>query len=88
MREDILRERYFRKDSRGNVVEDWPKLCERVSEAIAATAEQKREFFDVIQDRRRMALPCGYGHSMTVRAGGYGRWNRALMLVFDTARIT
>ena len=42
MRDDILRERYFRKDSRGNVIEDWPKLCERVSEAIAATAEQRQ----------------------------------------------
>ena len=50
MRDDVLKERYFRKDSRGNVIEDWPGLCERVSEAIAATAEQKHEFFDVMHD--------------------------------------
>jgi ribonucleoside-diphosphate reductase alpha chain len=50
MREDILKERYFRKDSRGNVIEDWPKLCERVSEAIAATAGQRQEYFNVMND--------------------------------------
>ena len=50
MREDILKERYFRKDSRGNVIEDWPKLCDRVSEAIAATAGQRQEFFNVMHD--------------------------------------
>ena len=50
MREDILKERYFRKDPQGTVIEDWPKLCERVSEAIAVTADQKRAFFNVMHD--------------------------------------
>ena len=50
MREDILRERYFRKDSRGNVIEDWPGLCRRVSEAVATTDEQRGEFFTVMCD--------------------------------------
>jgi ribonucleoside-diphosphate reductase alpha chain len=50
MREDILRERYFRKDSSGNVIEDWPGLCRRVSEAVATTDEQKEEFFSVMRD--------------------------------------
>ncbi|WP_051409298.1 adenosylcobalamin-dependent ribonucleoside-diphosphate reductase [Syntrophorhabdus aromaticivorans] len=50
MREDILKERYFRKDSSGNVIEDWPGLCRRVSEAVAATDEQREEFFNVMHD--------------------------------------
>jgi ribonucleoside-diphosphate reductase alpha chain len=50
MREDILRERYFRKDSSGNVIEDWPMLCRRVSEAVATTDEQRKEFLSVMHD--------------------------------------
>jgi len=50
VREDILRERYYRKDENGNPVEDWNGLCERVSKALANDPDQEKTFFDVIHD--------------------------------------
>jgi ribonucleoside-diphosphate reductase alpha chain len=48
VREDILRERYYRKDEKGNPVEDWSGLCDRVSIALANDAEQKKAFYEVM----------------------------------------
>ncbi len=48
MRQDILEQRYFRKDSEGNITEDWSSLCLRVANAVAGSEEQKREFFNIM----------------------------------------
>ena len=32
--ETILKERYYLKDKRGRVVEDWPALCKRVVDCV------------------------------------------------------
>ncbi|OPY01536.1 MAG: Ribonucleoside-diphosphate reductase NrdZ [Syntrophorhabdus sp. PtaB.Bin184] len=50
MREDILRERYFRKDPQGNIIEDWRALCARVSEAVAKTRGEREDFFTVMHE--------------------------------------
>ena len=50
MREDILRERYYWKDSNGNPLEDWTGLCTRVAKALANDRGQERAFFEVIHD--------------------------------------
>ena len=50
MRDDILEQRYFWKDNKGNIVEDWPKLCRRVSKAIARTDKQQLRFFNIMNE--------------------------------------
>ncbi len=50
MREDILRERYYRKDEHGNPTEDWVGLCRRVARALAYDEGQEERFFDTIHD--------------------------------------
>jgi ribonucleoside-diphosphate reductase alpha chain len=50
VREDILRERYYRKDEEGNPVEDWPGLCARVAKAVANDETQEKAFFQVMHD--------------------------------------
>ncbi len=50
MREDILRERYFRKDPQGNPIEDWKGLCTRVSEAVGRTRGEREDFFIVMHE--------------------------------------
>ena len=37
----VAAKRYFRRDDKGNICEDWPGMLERVAQDIATEAEQK-----------------------------------------------
>lgn len=50
MREDILRERYYWKDEKGNPLEDWAGLCHRVAKALAKEEKQEEDFFEIMHD--------------------------------------
>ena len=51
---EILNKRYFLKDKDGNVIEDWDKLCKRVSNAVAKDEPEKerdewaKKYYDLI----------------------------------------
>ncbi len=48
MRRDVLEKRYLWRDSDGRLIEDWAGLCSRVASTLAATEEERAEFFDVM----------------------------------------
>lgn len=51
----ILKERYFLKNDKGEIIEDWDGLCQRVSKYIASVEEDDKlwenKFFDVLYNR-------------------------------------
>lgn len=50
IREDVLKKRYFLKDEKGNVLEDWEGLCRRVSGAVARDEKEREDFFGILHD--------------------------------------
>jgi len=48
--ETVLKRRYYLKDDDGNPVENWERLCERVSNAVAA-AKRKPKNYDALRQR-------------------------------------
>ena len=50
MREDILRERYYWKDSQGNPIEDWAGLCRRVARNLSNDGDEEEAFFNVMHE--------------------------------------
>jgi ribonucleoside-diphosphate reductase alpha chain len=54
--EKVLRERYYLKDKKGNVVEDWEKLCVRVARSIVNPHgddhKSEKEVFDEMYNLR------------------------------------
>lgn len=57
--ETILKERYYLKDSKGNIVEDWEKLCRRVAKAISSKEGVKygmeKRYFESLYNRDLVA---------------------------------
>jgi ribonucleoside-diphosphate reductase alpha chain len=51
----ILKERYFLKNDKGETIEDWDGLCQRVSKYIASVEEDDKlwenEFYSVLHNR-------------------------------------
>lgn len=51
----ILRERYFLRNDKGEIIEDWEGLCKRVSSFVASCEKDKehwaKEFYDIIYNR-------------------------------------
>ncbi len=50
MKENVLKQRYYRKDADGNPVEDWDGLCKRVAGALATSTDEAEEFFEVLKN--------------------------------------
>jgi ribonucleotide reductase alpha subunit len=48
MREDILKKRYYRKNEKGEVIENWPELCKRVAKAVALNETEESQFFEAM----------------------------------------
>lgn len=48
MREDVLKQRYYRKDENGQTIEDWTGLCRRVAEVCGKEKNEQEEFFNVL----------------------------------------
>ncbi|OQA95294.1 MAG: Ribonucleoside-diphosphate reductase NrdZ [Spirochaetes bacterium ADurb.Bin218] len=48
MREDILRQRYYNKNEKGQIIEDWAGLCNRVANSLAETKKEKQDFYEVL----------------------------------------
>jgi len=48
MREDVLKQRYYRKDENGQTIEDWTGLCRRVAEVCGEEKNEQEEFFNVL----------------------------------------
>jgi ribonucleoside-diphosphate reductase alpha chain len=46
--EDVLRKRYFLKDEKGEVIEDWEGLCGRVAKAVSQNEKEYRDFYEVL----------------------------------------
>jgi len=44
---EVLKKRYFCKDTGGNIQEDWEGLCRRVAKFVSDAEESKREWFGV-----------------------------------------
>lgn len=50
LRNAVLEKRYFIKDKDGNVKEDWNHLCLRVSNDIAFTNQEQKDFYNVMKN--------------------------------------
>jgi ribonucleoside-diphosphate reductase alpha chain len=48
--EDVLRKRYFLKDEKGEVIEDWEGLCCRVAKAVSQNEKEYRDFYEVLHE--------------------------------------
>ncbi|MEA3476444.1 MAG: vitamin B12-dependent ribonucleotide reductase [Candidatus Cloacimonadota bacterium] len=48
----VLKKRYFKKDTKGNIIEDAHKMLERVSENIAGDDKEKAKRYYEIMDKR------------------------------------
>jgi ribonucleoside-diphosphate reductase alpha chain len=50
---EVLNRRYFLKDKDGNIIEDWEKLCRRVSKAVSKNDKKKeQDYFDLMYNLR------------------------------------
>ena len=50
IREEVLKKRYFKRNSNGEVVEDWESLCRRVCQAVAHNDKEASSFYEIIHD--------------------------------------
>lgn len=48
--EDVLRKRYFLKDEKGEVIEDWEGLCSRVAKAVSQNVNEYKDFYEVLHE--------------------------------------